>query len=146
MIPVIQPYVFGDLTIPRKINLINKKDKFFWKITHKNVIPIIKTQVYKVDIEHHNLNDYIKNETSKYLFIHIFINLLVYNNLDLGHVLKFTFTKNVDKFVFIYFIDENEQITLPSICNIDNIIKIMICIEQNRPCLKISVRDSRGLN
>lgn len=139
MIPVFKPFTISDTNEPIIIHLVRDKKKniFCWSI--EKTIPTLKKNIHDIEINE-SIFMSIMDDMRRYYFLHLFTNILLYNNLDMGHLLKYNFEVMSDCFQFTYFFDEDESITIPAMIK-PPFIRVTLTIVSNRPVLKIVVRD-----
>lgn len=138
MIPVFQPHTLNDFTKPLYIQLVkDSRDCFCWNI--KNGIPPgLKKNSYNVEFNEEILKN-ILDAYRKFCFVHFITNIMLYNDLDMSHMLKYNFELFSDGIQFTYFLEENEIIWIPPMIK-ENFLKVSLSVVSNRPSLKIIVR------
>ena len=140
MIPIVKPQVLEFKSYPFSITLIcTQQNEFFW-IYKNDIIPQLQKQLNNIEIYDKNFT-MILNPYDRYVFIHLFWNILIYNKIDFVSSTKSNFNYVNNTFIFLYFIDVGETIIFPLLHVTEN-IKTVLCIYGNRPCLKIIVRNT----
>lgn len=134
-IPVIKVFDVGTISIPQKVTVTLKMDgKLWWK--HTNTIPSIIQNTNDIKIHETGIVD----RMTAYRFSQCIINLLIYNRLMLDKPQKFIFTVENNMNTFIYFIDEDEVITIPILPPHKQILKFTL-FENKYPILKLQIQN-----
>lgn len=132
-LPIIKVIDTKGLNSPHKYTVARREDgQLWWKYTE--TIPEIKVSLTDVRINSILNGDRYNN----YRFSQCLFNLLIFNNLSIDRPQKFIFEHRAGDgaLVFIYFLDENEIITVPTMPNFQHSL-IFSLFKNNTPILKL---------
>lgn len=134
-LPTIKVLDVSSISIPLKVTVTRRNDgKLWWK--YCNAIPQIQNDVSKINIAQSGTVDRLIS----YRFTQCLLNLLIYNNLAMSTPQKFIFSTDNDILVFIYFVDEDEIIYVPTLPNCEGNQTLKFTLYEDKyPIMKLQM-------